>query len=92
MRKSKDLYTGIGWERNMDADSAFFADFAVYDTLKIPLAELLFDKEKRLITTRTSDPSTTLISDQMIVYNKSTLDKFYDQIFDMIVNNRKGSQ
>jgi hypothetical protein len=92
VRKSKDLYSGIGWERNMDADSAFFADFAVYDTLKIPLAELLFDKEERLITTRTSDPSTTLISDQMIVYNKSTLDKFYDQIFGMIVRNRKGSQ
>ncbi len=90
LRESKDLYAGLEWGYNLNADSVFLVDFTDYNTAKFPLSELHFNSMERIISTRKSDPLNPLIWDEMIVLDKLTLDKFYDRLFAILMKSKKG--
>ncbi|HEY4785681.1 MAG TPA: hypothetical protein VIH57_06515 [Bacteroidales bacterium] len=79
VRKSEDVYAGVGWEKT-NADSAF-SSFILSDTLEYPISELFFDKKNSTISTRNIGSGNRLVWDQMIVINESVWKDFYDQVW-----------
>jgi hypothetical protein len=79
IRKSDDIYYGVGYRRSPDTDSIFFNNVTKQDTIQFSLADVLFDF-KRGVIKRKYIESDTLIREEMILLDNSILTSFYHQI------------
>lgn len=78
--KSEKRFITVGRTASY-SDAAFLQNFTLPDTLKLGLPELRFDYAGNRISTRQLNAGNRLVSDYMLVPEKSVLDDFYRDLF-----------
>lgn len=83
IRKAKNMYEGVNWIPN-NPNSISKTSFITRDTISHPISEFHFDFNNRIVSYRKIDSANRLIWDEMIVLDKSILNKFYDELYKIL--------
>jgi hypothetical protein len=88
VRRAPDPSSGLGWTPYMQNDISF-EDYKQPDTLRLPIASLLFNNYDQHISYRYLMSGTNnIMEDEMIVKNKACLDDFFSKLYNYILSRK----
>jgi len=85
IRRSKDMFIGVGYQRSPKNDLVFFQNFTIPDTIVYSMSEIIFDFNRSVLKRKFIE-SNQMIREEMIFVNLSTLENFYSKIFSFPLN------